>query len=181
MNPKVFVGIAVAAIAIVIAVIATSGTSIVNELSERGLSPQKETPFEILPVIVSVDEIRILDITQKGTTLELVTTVTNPNPKSIILQMMKYQLFEDEQRITAGQIGFRPEGMVDASNYYTILSGSSIVLRDKIELENSGNVPEFWNALETGNAKWRVTGEVFFNLSSMTSGQENEVFFDQTL
>lgn len=181
MNPKIFVGIAVAVIAIAIAVIATSGTTIVNEISERGLSPQQDTPFEISPVTVNVDEIKILELSQKGATLQLVTTVTNPNPKSIILQMVKYQISEDGQRIAAGQIGFRPEGMVDASNYYTILSGSSIVLKDKIELENSGNVPEFWSALESDTAKWRVTGEAFFNLSSMTSGQENEVVFDQTL
>ncbi len=71
--------------------------------------------------------------------------------------------------------------MVEGSNYYTILADTSIVLKDKIELKNSGNVPELWSALERGDPKWRITGEAFFNLSSMTAGQENEVVFEQIL
>ena len=47
-------------------------------------------------------------------------------------------------------------------------------LRDKITLKNSGNTPELWTDLEENTATWRVTGDVFYNLSSMTSGQENE-------
>ena len=181
MNPKIFVGAAVAAIAIIIAVIATSGPSIVNEFTQKGISPQEEVPTEISPVTVNIDEIKILKISEKGAKLELVVTVTNPNPRSIIFNLLKYQLFEDGERIVAGQIGNRPEGMVEGSNYYTILADTSIVLKDKIELKNSGNVPELWSALERGDPKWRVTGEAFFNLSSMTAGQENEVFFEQTL
>ena len=181
MNPKIFVGAAVAVVAIVIAVIATSGPSIVNEFAQKDISPQEKLPGTISPVQVQIDEIKILEISEKGATLELVTTVTNPNSRSIIFNLLKYQLFEDGERILAGQIGNRPEGMVEGSNYYTILGERSIVLKDKIELKNSGNAPEFWSALENGNPNWRVTGEAFFNLSSMTSGQENEVFFEQNL
>ena len=180
MNPKIFVGIAVAVIAIVIAIVAISGSTFVNELSERGLSPQQE-PFKITPITVTIDEIKILELSRKGATLELVATVTNPNPKSIILTIVKYVLYEDGEKITAGQIGFRPEGMVEGSNYYTILADSSIILKDKIDLKNSGGAPEFWSALENNNPKWSVTGEAFFNLSSMISGQENEVLFEQQL
>jgi hypothetical protein len=32
--------------------------------------------------------------------------------------------------------------------------------------------------LESSNPSWRVEGDVFFNLSSMTSGQENEIHFE---
>jgi hypothetical protein len=51
-------------------------------------------------------------------------------------------------------------------------------LTDKIVLKNTGNTPELWSTLENNTAKWRVSGDVFFNQSSMTSGQENEVHFD---
>jgi hypothetical protein len=44
---------------------------------------------------------------------------------------------------------------------------------------------ELWDALESeydngesGSASWWVTGTVYFNLSSMTSGQENSVPFE---
>jgi len=66
------------------------------------------------------------------------------------------------------------------SNYYTLLGENSIILKDTISLKNSGNTPELWTALEDNTATWRVSGAVFYNLSSMTSGQENELHFDFT-
>jgi len=61
-----------------------------------------------------------------------------------------------------------------------LLGENSIILRDKITLRNSGNTPELWSALETNTASWKVSGDVFYNLSSMTSGQENELHFEFT-
>ena len=97
---------------------------------------------------------------------------------------MDYQLFEtnfSEQQISGGQIGSRPEGMVEfGSNYYSLLSNSEIVLKDKVVIKNNGNIPELWSDLEGNTAKWKITGDVFYNLSSMTSGHENEVHFEFT-
>src|SRR3989344_5305977 len=55
---------------------------------------------------------------------------------------------------------------------------NSILLKDKIVLKNTGNTPELWSALESNTAKWRVSGDIFYNQSSMTSGQENELHFE---
>ena len=71
--------------------------------------------------------------------------------------------------------------MVDGSNYYTLLSNNSVVLKEKIVLESPGNSPQLMSILERDNPEWRAEGDVFFNLSSMTSGQENEVHFNSRL
>jgi hypothetical protein len=47
-------------------------------------------------------------------------------------------------------------------------------------LRNSGNTPELWADLTDNTATWKVTGDVFYNLSSLTSGQENELHFEFT-
>ena len=179
MNPKVFVGAAIAAIAVAIIFVVTSGSVLLGD----GLTPGQagQSSGAITPVEVNVDAINVLELDRNGATLEIVLTLTNPNPKSVILSLVKYQVFEDGERVAAGQIGSRSEGMVDASNYYTILSDGSIILRDKIVLNNAGGAPEFWAALEAGQSSWVVTGEAFFNLSSMTAGQENEISFEQVL
>jgi len=96
---------------------------------------------------------------------------------------MDYQLFEtgfsNEKQISGGQIGSRPEGMVEfGSDYYVLLGENSILLKDKIVLKNTGNTPELWSAFESNTAKWRVSGDIFFNQSSMTQGQENELHFE---
>ena len=98
---------------------------------------------------------------------------------------MDYQLYEtgysESEQISGGEIGSRPTGMVEfGSNYYVLLGENSIVLKEDITLKNSGNTPELWTALEDNTASWRVTGDVFYNLSSMTSGQENELHFEFT-
>ncbi len=178
MNPKVFVGAAIAAVAAAIILVVTSGSVLLDGGPVAG---QGGEPLRISPVEVNVDDIRTLELDRTGATLEIVITLTNPNPKSVILSLVKYQVFEGGEPVAAGQIGERSEGMVDASNYYTILSDGSITLRDKIILDNAGGAPRFWEALESGQTSWRVTGEAFFNLSSMTVGQENEVVFEQTL
>jgi len=96
---------------------------------------------------------------------------------------MDYQLFEtnysETEQITGGQIGSRPEGMVEfGSNYYTLLGENSMILRDSKTIKNSGNTVELWKSFEDDTTSWRVSGTVFFNLSSMTSGQENEIHFE---
>ena len=45
-------------------------------------------------------------------------------------------------------------------------------------IKNSGNSPEFWENMQNDSVKWRVTAEAFYNLSSMTAGQENEAYFE---
>ena len=96
---------------------------------------------------------------------------------------MDYQIFEtnfsENKQLSGGQIGSRPEGMVEfGSNYYTLLRESEMILKDRVVLKNNGNIPELWSALEENNAQWKVTGDIFYNLSSMTSGQENEIHFE---
>lgn len=178
MNPKIFVGAAIAAIAAGIILVMTSGPSLLEGGAAPGQPPQAPV---VHPMEVRVDDIRTVSMSPEGAVLELVITVTNPNPKSAILSLVKYQVFSGEERVVAGQIGSRAEGMVDASNYYTILSGGSVTLKDTIRLTNAGGAPQFWEALESGTITWRVSGEAFFNLSSMTAGQENETLFEQVL
>ena len=103
---------------------------------------------------------------------------------------MDYNLFEtgfsSYEQLAGGTIGSRPEGMVEfGSNYYTLLGENSIVLKKKMVIKNTASSSELWDSLkseyengESGSASWWVYGTVYFNLSSMTSGQENTVPFE---
>lgn len=182
MNPKIFVGAAVAALAVILGGILMMGPSIVIEDqvgSQVRSIPQAE------PLQIELEDISVTKISERTATIEIAFKISNPNQRSMIVQVMDYQLFEtgysETEQISGGQIGNRPEGMVEfGSNYYTLLGENSIILRDKITLKNSGNTPELWAALETDTASWKVSGDVFYNLSSMTSGQENELHFEFT-
>ncbi len=94
--------------------------------------------------------------------------------------MIKYELYENDVRIATSEIGQRPMGMIDVSNYFTILNDHPTILRDKITIKNTGNDPELWSALTNNTPQWKIKGEGFFNLSSITSGGENEFTFEFT-
>ena len=183
MNPKIFVGAAVAALAVILGGILMMGPSITIE-DQIGTTDVQTIP-QAEPLQIELDDISVTKISERTATIEIAFKISNPNQRSMIVQVMDYQLFEtgysDTEQISGGQIGNRPEGMVEfGSNYYTLLGENSIILRDKITLKNSGNTPELWSALESNTASWRVSGDVFYNLSSMTSGQENELHFEFT-
>ena len=178
MNPKIFVFAAVIGLGAILGVILLSGSSFQNIQSPF---PEQEV-LKIEPIIVELDDISITDVSERSATIEIAFKLINPNPTSMIVQVMDYQLFEtdfSERQISGGQIGSRPEGMVEfGSNYYSLLSNSEIILKDKVIIKNNGNIPELWSALESNTAKWKITGDVFYNLSSMTSGHENETHFE---
>lgn len=180
MNPKAYVGAAIVVIVIIIGAITISGESIINNVTEGRTISSDETQQKILPVEVEIDEISVLTMSDKSANMKIKLTLFNPNNKSTIIQLVRYQIFdEDDNKITTGQIGERAGGMVTSSNYYTLLSNSPLTLSDEFIVLNNGD-DEFWSTVSNQNFNWRITGEVYFNLSSMTSGEENIVSFDLT-
>ena len=178
MNPKIFV---VAAIAIMVGILgAIFMMTSTSDTSDEGSS--QELANQVKPITIELEEVSILQVSDRAAVLEIQFKLSNPNPRSVIAQLLQYSLYasddSDEYKIASGQIGSRPEGMVDGSNYYTLLSNNSVVLKDKIVLDYPGNSPELMSILESSNQSWRAEGDVIFNLSSMTSGQENEVHFE---
>ena len=183
MNPKIFVGAAIAALAVVLGGILLMGPSIDIE-SPTQMSGDSDVP-QVRPLEIELEEIVVSKISERSATIDVAFEIKNPNDRSMIVTTMDYQLYETgyshSEQLGGGQIGHRAEGMVEfGSNYYTLLGGNSIILRDEIVLRNSGNTPELWSDFESNTNTWKVSGVVFYNLSSMTSGQENELYFEFT-
>jgi len=179
MNPKIFVGVAVAILAAILGGILLMGPTIVP--SQEGDGTQSIPQAK--PLQIELDDISVEHISERTATINIGFIISNPNPRAVIVQTMDYQLFEtnysESEQISGGEIGSRPTGMVEfGSNYYTLLGENSITLKDTITLRGSENTPELWTILRDDNQNWRVTGDVFYNLSSMTSGQENELHFE---
>ena len=178
LNSKIFVGGIVAAFAIIIGIVVFSGTLTSYDISGGNFVSPAEIPREILPLEIELEDISILEVNEKAATIEIQFKVSNPNFKAIILQTIKYELYENNLRIHISQIGDRPIGMVTTSNYFTILSETPTILKDRITIKNAGNTPELWDALSSNTPQWKIKGEAFFNLSSIMAGGENEVTFE---
>ena len=182
MNPRIPVIGVVGAFAVVILVIAYSGTSIIDDTSSEVRIGSSGGATTIEPLIISLEDIEILDVDERNAFIEISFKVANPNYKGVILEMIRYNVYEDGMKIGTKSIGDRaaPGGIVSASNYFTILSDRPSIIKDEFTIKNNGNIPELWSALENGDPQWRVTGEAYYNLSSMTAGQENELLFEFT-
>ena len=181
MNPRIPVIGVVCAFAVVILIIAYSGTSVIDDTSgEARLGSSSGTVIE--PLVIDLDEIIIKDVDERTAYVEIAFKVTNPNYKSVILEMIRYNVYEDGMKIGTKSIGDRaaPGGLVSASNYFTILSDRPSIIKDDFTIKNDGNIPELWKALENDTPQWRVSGEAYYNLSSMTAGGENEITFEFT-
>ena len=181
MNPRIPVIGVVGAFAVVILIIAYSGTSVIDDTSgEARLGSSSGTVIE--PLVIDLDEIIIKDVDERTAYVEIAFKVTNPNYKSVILEMIRYNVYEDGMKIGTKSIGDRaaPGGLVSASNYFTILSDRPSIIKDDFTIKNDGNIPELWKALENDTPQWRVSGEAYYNLSSMTAGGENIVDFEFT-
>ena len=184
MNRKIFLGVAVGVLIVILGGILWVGPTMV-------IAPQGEIPTEtqgitqVEPLQVELAELSVTEISERKATIKIAFKISNPNPRAVIVQTIDYQLFatdySNSEQISGGEIGSRPTGMVEfGSNYYVLLGENEITLKETITLKGSENTPELWTILKDSTTTWRVSGDVFYNLSSMTSGQENELHFEFT-
>ncbi|MXY37462.1 MAG: hypothetical protein F4Y51_00980, partial [Cenarchaeum sp. SB0664_bin_35] len=90
MNPKVFVGVAIGAVLVAIVLVVTSGSVLLE-----GFIPSGQ-PATVVPVNVNVDEVSTISLNQNGATLEIIITISNPNPKAAILSLVKYKKYHND-------------------------------------------------------------------------------------
>ena len=175
VNPRIFVGAVAGILIAIIAVFTLTGTSVISDVEGGFFSPSTQ---EVLPLTIELFDFSVLEITEKQATLEIKFKVSNPNFKSVMLQHIKYLVYHNDVRIAIGEIGTAPEGFLASPNYYIILNERPSLIGEKFTITNTGNTPELWEALAKNELNWRVSGEAFFNLSSITAGQENILKFD---
>jgi LEA14-like dessication related protein len=180
LNSKIILAAIAAGLAGVIGFIGFSGSQIINDVTEGGFGKISSSSIEAIPIEVELAKLSILSVTEAEAQMQIDFRITNPNYKSVILQIIKYELYDDGKRVFVGQIGERAEGAIDSSNYFTILRDNPQILGDTFTIKNAGTDPEFWSALTNDEIQWIVKGEVYFNLSSITSGQENIIPFEFT-
>ncbi len=125
MNRKIFLGVAIAVFVSIMGGILWQGPLMV-------VTPQDEIPVEnqnitqVEPLQIELEEISVKEISARTATIKIAFIISNPNPKSVIVQTLDYQLFEtgysESEQIVGGEIGSRPTGMVEfGSNYYVLL------------------------------------------------------------
>ena len=104
------VGGIVVAFAIIVGIFAFSGSIFIDDVSGGSLISTSETTRQVLPL--ELEDISILEITDRAAVIEVQFKVTNPNFKSVILQQIIYELYENNVSLATEEIGTRPIGMI---------------------------------------------------------------------
>ena len=151
VNPKIFVFAAVVVLAGVLGVVLLS-TSTSFEVPQAPEATTSNPPSQLDPIIVELVGVSVLEVNERAATIGIEFNLANPNTTSVLVQVMDYQLYEtgfsESVQVSGGQIGSRPEGMVEfGNNYFVLLGENSLLLKDKIILNNTGSTPELWSAL----------------------------------
>ena len=184
MNKKPLVGAAVGILAvIIIAVSILPGSDLLKTIVPKDVKLPGSLgtlSSEIKPLDVQLNDLSVLSVSDKDATLELKFDVLNPNNKPILLEMISFDIFENDIKVGYGEIGERLAGQYASSNYYTVLSDSSLTVHNKITIKNTGNNPGFWLTLQQGTPEWRIKGEAFYSTTSAFSGLANSTTFDFT-
>ena len=179
MNPRIVVSGVVGIFALIIVVVGYGG--IIDDVSGGSLISSSPSNAPNIPsLVIELEDVTIVEVVDNTAYMGITFKVTNPNNKTVMLQMIKYTVFGDDLKIGSKSIGQRDTDVTIAggSNYYPILNGYPTSIKDEFTIKNSGNSPEFWNAIENNSVQWRVTAEAFYNLSSMTAGQEHDAYFE---
>ena len=172
---------ALIAITVIVALLPSSGF-LKNFIQENPQVPGglKAASTEIKPVVVTINKTAVLSFTNKESIIDTTFDVLNPNDVTVILEAITYDLYENDVLVGHGQIGERLEGALESSNYYTLVEHYTNQLDGKVILENTGNNPELWSALQKNDTKWSIVGQAFYNTNTVLSGQPGSIGFNST-
>ena len=82
MNPKIFVGVAVAALAIILGGILLTGPTI--EITNQENTSETNVP-QAKPIQIELEDISIAKISERSVTIDIAFKLSNPNPRAMIV------------------------------------------------------------------------------------------------
>ncbi len=104
--------------------------------------------------------------------------IFNPNNATLLLELIRYNIFLDNVRIVSGDIGDKLEGFVDSQKgIYPIIGNSNLVLKDEKEIKNEKRISPIWNKLvndSNSDLHFIINGTLGYKQSSsfQSTGQD---------
>jgi len=125
-----------------------------------GLSEGNQTSQQLqLEPELSIKNVTVTRMDNGSASVQIVFDLYNPNSNPLLLEMLQYTLNVGGLRMTGGDIGGSPEGMVASSADLThIPSESSVTLRNTQVAIRNNVTADSWDSMVEGTAKYEVTG-----------------------
>lgn len=130
--------------------------------------------FVFKDVEFKIKDFKLTNISANETKASITFSLTNPNPNTIILETIDYELFAGKVRVAASGVGERLGGaMVGSSGQtFNIIPGLTVEIHDEVVIKKTSSNEEFWDDLQSNNVKWRVKGSYIITEPQRQSGKE---------
>jgi len=184
LDNRIILGSAAVVIMVVIAIVAFLPSSgLMKSIFPQGSNvPSTITAISanIKPLSISYNGTSVSSFSERSMTFQTNFYVTNPNPTTIILEAINYDISADGTIVGYGQIGSRYEGSWESSYYFPLIAGTSSNVGNSTIFENTGNYPDLWSALEKGTAKITVSGTAYYATKTAFNGNDYSQEFNFT-
>lgn len=164
--------IAVFAIIIIISLTVFGRNQLSTDFSKIGLASMNITKASIFnqealkdakPPELSIKEIKTGNADNGTENFSIKFNVFNPNKGTVILESISYNVYSNSTRIASGDIGMRPEGLVDSQDsIFPVIGNGTLILKDKkiIQTDKDLNISQIANNINSSN--FLVNGSYFY-------------------
>ena len=106
MNPRIVVSGVIGIFAIIILVVGFGG--IIDDVSGGSLISSSPSNAPIIQsLVLELEDVTIVEVVDNTAYMGITIKVTNPNYKTVMLQMIKYTVYGDDLKIGSKSIGDR--------------------------------------------------------------------------
>lgn len=122
----------------------------------------------------NIKDLELTNISNNETKIRITFSLTNTNPRTIILETIDYELFANGVRVAASGVGERLGGTMvrGTGGTFTLISGGVVDIHDEVLIKKESSNEEFWHDLQSNNVKWRVKGSYIITEPQRESGKE---------
>ena len=164
--------IAVVAIIIIISLTVFGRNQLSTDFSKIGLASMNITKASIFnqealveskPAHPGVGKIKTGNVDNGTENFSIKFNVFNPNKGTVILETISYNVYSNSTRIASGDIGTRPEGLVDSQDsIFPVIGNGTLILKDKkiIQTNKDLNMSQIANNINSSN--FIVNGSYFY-------------------
>jgi hypothetical protein len=187
MGKKILVSIVIiAVIAIVIYLTALSQNFPSTDFSKIGLANMNLTKTSIFnqeaikdskPPELSIKDIKTGIVDNTTGNFSIIFDVFNPNKGTVILESISYNVYSNSTKVASGDIGKRPEGLVDSQDsIFPVIGNGTLILKDKKIIQPTKDLNLSQIANNVNISKFLVNGSYFYKQtgSFQSTGGEQE-------
>jgi hypothetical protein len=173
MGKKILASIVIiAVVAIIISLTIFSGNQLSTDFSKIGLANMNITKVSIFnqdalkdskPLELSIKEIKTGNVDNGTGNISIKFNVFNPNKGTVILESISYNVYSNSTRIASGDIGRRPEGLVDSQDsIFPVIGNGTLLLKDNKIIQTNKDLNMSQIANNINNSNFVVNGSYFY-------------------